>query len=197
MTPPTKGSLSKEFKSQVTILGGFVALFWLIEILDLAVFGGMLETFGIVPHSLIGLRGIIFAPFLHGSMGHLLANTLPFVILGWLVMVQETSDFWIVTFLSAVIGGLGVWFLGIPGTLHVGSSILIFGYLGFLMLRGYFQRNLPSIALSLLVIFLYGGLVWGVLPGAQGISWQGHLFGFIGGGVAAKLIATEKRTMSR
>jgi len=197
MTPPTKGSLSKEFKTQVTILGGFVALFWLIEILDLAVFGGMLETFGIIPHSLIGFRGIVFAPFLHGSIGHLLANTLPFVILGWLVMVQETSDFWIVTFLSAVIGGLGVWFLGIPGTLHVGSSILIFGYLGFLMLRGYFQRNLPSIALSLLVIFFYGGLVWGVLPGAQGISWQGHLFGFIGGGVAAKLIATEKRTLSR
>jgi hypothetical protein len=197
MTPPTKGSLSKEFKTQVTILVGFVALFWLIEILDLAVFGGMLETFGIVPHSLIGLRGIVFAPFLHGGIGHLLANTLPFVILGWLVMVQETTDFWIVTFLSAVIGGLGVWVLGIPGTLHVGSSILIFGYLGFLMLRGYFQRNLPSIALSLLVIFLYGGLVWGVLPGAQGISWQGHLFGFIGGGVAAKLIATEKRTMSR
>ena len=197
MTPPTKGSLSKEFKTQVTILVGFVALFWLIEILDLAVFGGMLETFGIVPHSLIGLRGIVFAPFLHGGIGHLLANTLPFVILGWLVMVQETSDFWIVTFLSAVIGGLGVWFFGIPGTLHVGSSILIFGYLGFLMLRGYFQRNIPSIALSLLVIFLDGGLVWGVLPGAQGISWQGHLFGFIGGGVAAKLIATEKRTPSR
>jgi membrane associated rhomboid family serine protease len=197
MTPPTKGSLSKEFKTQVTILVGFVALFWLIEILDLAVFGGMLETFGIVPHSLIGLRGIVFAPFLHGGIGHLLANTLPFVILGWLVMVQETSDFWIVTFLSAVIGGLGVWFLGIPGTLHVGSSILIFGYLGFLMLRGYFQRNIPSIALSLIVIFFYGGLVWGVLPGAQDISWQGHLFGFIGGGVAAKLIATEKRTLSR
>lgn len=194
MTTPTQGSISQELKTQALILGSFVALFWLIEILDLTVFRGRLDYFGIVPHSLIGLRGIVFAPFLHGSIGHLLANTLPFVILGWLVMVQETSDFWIVTVLSALIGGLGVWIFGVPGTLHVGSSILIFGYLGFLLLRGYFQRNIPSIALSLLVIFLYGGLIWGVLPVAQGISWQGHLFGFMGGGFAAKLIAKEKRS---
>jgi len=193
MTSPTKRSLSQEFKRQASILGGFVALFWIIEILDLSVFNGGLDNYGIMPHSLIGLRGIIFAPFLHGGIGHLTANTLPFIILGWLVMVQETSDFWIVTLFSAVIGGLGVWVLGVPGTLHVGSSILIFGYLGFLLLRGYFQRNIPSISLALLVIFLYGGIIWGVFPTAPGISWQGHLFGFIGGGFAAKLIATEKR----
>jgi membrane associated rhomboid family serine protease len=197
MTSPNKGLLSQEFKAQGIILSSFVALFWLIEILDLSVFRGRLDTYGIVPHSLIGLRGIVFAPFLHGSIGHLLANTVPFLILGWLVMVQETSDFWIVTFLSAVIGGLGVWVFGVPGTLHVGSSILIFGYLGFLLLRGYFQRNIPSIALALLVIFLYGGLIWGVLPSAPGISWQGHLFGFMGGGFAAKLIATEKRSLGQ
>ena len=193
MKAPSNRSLSQEFKSQTLILGGFVALFWGLELLDQTVFQGSLDRFGIVPHSIVGLRGILFAPFLHGGMGHLIANTVPFVILGWLVMVQETSDFWIVTALSALVGGLGVRLFASPQSLHVGSSILIFGYLGFLLLRGYFQRNSASIALALLVIFLYGGLVWGILPSHPGVSWQGHLFGFLGGVLAAKLIATEKK----
>jgi membrane associated rhomboid family serine protease len=193
MTHPAKSSFSKQLSEQFTILGGFVLIFWILELLDQLFLQGALDRFGIIPHSLAGLRGIVFAPFLHGGMGHLIANTVPFVVLGWLVMVQETSDFWLVTLLAAVIGGLGVWLFALPGSIHIGSSILIFGYLGFLLLRGYFQRNIPSIALSLLVIFLYGGLIWGILPAAHGISWQGHLFGFIGGGIAAKLVATEKR----
>jgi membrane associated rhomboid family serine protease len=193
MTHPSKSSFSRQLTGQFTILGSFVALFWILEILDQFVFHGALDRFGIIPHTLVGLRGILFAPFLHGGIGHLLANTVPFLVLGWLVMVQETSDFWIVTFLAAAIGGMGVWLFAIPGSIHIGSSILIFGYLGFLLLRGYFQRNIPSIALALLVIFLYGGLIWGILPAAHGISWQGHLFGFIGGGIAAKMVANEKR----
>ncbi len=108
-------------------------------------------------------------------------------------MLQETSDFWIVSLLTMIIGGLGVWFFGAPGSVHIGASILIFGYLGFLLLRGYFQRNFMSMFLSVLVTFLYGGLVLGVLPASPGISWQGHLFGFLGGILAAKLIANEKR----
>lgn len=193
MTLPSKPSFSRQLSGQFIILGSFIALFWLVEILDLTVFHGSLDRFGIMPHSAIGLRGILFAPFLHGGIGHLIANTLPFLILGWLVMVQETSDFWIATILAAAIGGLGVWLFAPSGSIHIGSSILIFGYLGFLLFRGYFQRNTPSIALSLLVVFLYGSLIWGILPVARGISWQGHLFGFIGGGIAAKLVATEKR----
>ena len=183
----------QEIKTQAIILATFVAIFWLLEILDQFVFRGSLDIFGIIPHQVIGLRGILFAPFLHGDFPHLIANTVPFLILGWLVMLQETSDFFIVTGLTMLVGGLGVWLFAAPGSTHIGASILIFGYLGFLLLRGYFQRNIPSILLSILVFLLYGGTIWGVLPSRPGISWQGHLFGFLGGVLAAKLIATEKK----
>lgn len=184
--------MSRELKLQIKILATFIGIFWSLEILDLTVFHGQLDSYGIMPHQLIGLRGILFAPFLHGCLGHLIANTVPFLILGWLVMVQETSDFWIVTGLTMLVGGLGVWLFGEPGSVHIGASILIFGYLGFLLLRGYFQRNIASIALSLLAIFLYGSSIWGIFPSDPRISWQGHLFGFLGGVIAAKLIANEK-----
>ncbi|MFM6407345.1 MAG: rhomboid family intramembrane serine protease [Microcystis sp.] len=183
----------QEIKTQAIILATFVAIFWLLEILDQFVFRGSLDYFGIMPHQVIGLRGILFAPFLHGDFPHLIANTVPFLILGWLVMLQETSDFFIVTGLTMLVGGLGVWLFATPGSIHIGASILIFGYLGFLLLRGYFQRNIPSILLSILVFLLYGGTIWGVLPSRPGISWQGHLFGFLGGVLAAKLIATDKK----
>ncbi|WOB66938.1 rhomboid family intramembrane serine protease [Microcystis aeruginosa] len=186
----------QEIKTQAIILATFVAIFWLLEILDQFVFRGSLDYFGIIPHQVIGLRGILFAPFLHGDFPHLIANTVPFLILGWLVMLQETSDFFIVTGLTMLVGGLGVWLFAAPGYIHIGASILIFGYLGFLLLRGYFQRNIPSILLSILVFLLYGGTIWGVLPSRPGISWQGHLFGFLGGVLAAKLIATEKKHYS-
>ncbi|MFM7788135.1 MAG: rhomboid family intramembrane serine protease, partial [Microcystis panniformis] len=97
---------------------------------------------------------------------------------------------------TMLVGGLGVWLFAAPGSIHIGASILIFGYLGFLLLRGYFQRNIPSILLSILVFLLYCGTIWGVLPSRPGISWQGHLFGFLGGVLAAKLIATEKKHYS-
>ena len=186
----------QEIKTQAIILATFVAIFWLLEILDQFVFRGSLDYFGIIPHQVIGLRGILFAPFLHGDFPHLIANTVPFLILGWLVMLQETSDFFIVTGLTMLVGGLGVWLFAAPGSIHIGASILIFGYLGFLLLRGYFQRNIPSILLSILVFLLYGGTIWGVLPSRPGISWRGHLFGFLGGVLAAKLIATEKKHYS-
>ena len=189
-----KNSLARELKTQATILGVFVSSFWIVEFVDLFFFRGWLDRFGIAPHQLIGLRGILFAPFLHGNLPHLIANTVPFLILGWLVMLQETSDFWIVTMITMIVGGLGVWLFAAPGSVHIGASSLIFGYLGFLLLRGYFQRNFASILLSIVVGVVYGGLIWGVLPTQPGISWQGHLFGFLGGVLAARMIAKEKRT---
>lgn len=192
MSQPRHQSLAQIFRGQVFILASFVGVFWLLELLDIFVFDQQLNQFGIQPHKLIGLRGILFAPFLHGGLLHLIANTVPFVVLGWLVMLQETSDFWIVTGLTMIVGGLGTWLFGGVGSVHVGASILIFGYLGFLLLRGYFQRNLASISLSVLVLFFYGGAIWWVLPLQDGVSWQGHLFGFLGGVWAAQLIAKEK-----
>ncbi|PSO79346.1 MAG: rhomboid family intramembrane serine protease [Cyanobacteria bacterium QS_7_48_42] len=186
--------LAQELKTQAYILGGFVAIFWIVEIVDLLFFGGALARLGIKPHSLTGLRGILFAPFLHGGLAHLIANTIPFITLGWFVMLQRTSDFFIVTAITMLVSGLGIWLFGTPG-FHIGASSLIFGYLGFLLLRGYFQRNFASILLSVIVGLFYGGLLLGVLPSQPGISWEGHLFGFIGGVLAARLIAKQKRSV--
>ncbi|PSP00054.1 MAG: rhomboid family intramembrane serine protease [Cyanobacteria bacterium SW_6_48_11] len=186
--------LAQELKTQAYILGGFVAIFWIVEIVDLLFFGGALARLGIKPHSLTGLRGILFAPFLHGGLAHLIANTIPFITLGWFVMLQRTSDFFIVTSITMLVSGLGIWLFGTPG-FHIGASSLIFGYLGFLLLRGYFQRNFASILLSVIVGLFYGGLLLGVLPSQPGISWEGHLFGFIGGVLAARLIAKQKRSV--
>lgn len=182
-------ALKKELRNQIIIIGIFVTIFWIVEICDHTFFNGHLDLFGIIPRNFIGLRGIIFAPFLHGNFPHLIANTPPFIALAWFVMLQNTSDFFIVTAITMLIGGLGVWLIAPTGSVTVGASILIFGYLGFMLSRGYFQKNKPSISLSLLVFFLYGSLIWGVLPSMPQVSWQGHLFGFIGGVIAAKIIS--------
>lgn len=180
-----------EIKAQVTILGIAVGLMWGLEILDIFL-GGALNRFGIRPHSLIGLRGILFAPFLHGNLVHLLLNTIPFVVMGWFVMLRRTSDFFTVTAIVMLISGFGVWLFASPFTNHIGASGVVFGYFGFLLSRGYFERSFSSIAMSLVVGLLYGGMIWGVFPIRYGISWQGHLFGFIGGIVAAWLLSTPK-----
>lgn len=185
-------ALKAELKNQFTIIGIFVVIFWAVEIINQAVFGDRLDLFGIIPRNIIGLRGIILAPFLHADFRHLIANTVPFVILAWFVMLQRISDFFLVTIYSMMVGGAGVWLFAQPSSVTVGASILIFGYLGFLLFRGFFQRNTPSIALSLLVFFLYGGMIWGVLPSSPHISWLGHLFGFLGGVWAAKIVSERK-----
>ena len=184
-----KKSATEELKA----LFGVLVVFWIVEILDVVVFKGGLDRFGIQPRSITGLRGIVFAPFLHGGFPHLIANSIPFLTLGWLTMIQETSDFYLVSIASAIVGGLGVWLFGGAGSVHIGASILIYGYLGFLLLRGLFQRNLPSIFVSVIVFVLYGGLVFGIFPSRMGVSWEGHLFGFIGGALTAWAVAKEKK----
>lgn len=184
-------ALARELKTQGTILGGFVATIWVLEFVDVFL-GGALNRYGILPRNLIGLRGILFAPFLHGNFAHLIANTIPFLTLGWFVMLRETSDFFVVTGITMLVSGLGVWLIGSAG-LHIGASGVVFGYLGFLLARGYFERNIPSILLSVIVGFLYGGAIWGVLPTQPGVSWEGHLFGFVGGVIAARFLSQRKQ----
>lgn len=181
-------AIARELKTQVMIIGGFVVLLWAIELIN-SLLGRALNVYGVIPRTGIGLRGILFMPFLHGNFAHLAANTIPLIVLGWLIMLRKTSDFFTVSIVTMVVSGLGIWLTGAPHSVHIGASGLIFGYLGFLLLRGYFERRISSIILSLMVGLVYGSLIWGVLPSQPGISWQGHLFGLIGGGLAAKLLA--------
>lgn len=180
--------LKRELLVQGALLGGGLALLWALEIVDQLFLRSSLDQLGIKPRTLSGLRGILLAPLLHGGFAHLISNTLPLLVLGWMVMLRETRHIFPVTALATVVGGLGVWLVGSPGSVHIGASIVVFGYLGYLLLRGWFERSVSSIIGSLIVAALYGGLVFGVLPGQAGISWEGHLFGFLGGVLAARLM---------
>jgi membrane associated rhomboid family serine protease len=182
---PNLKSRSAEVRGEVfrqaAILAAIVALLWVLEATDQLFFGGRLDALGIQPRTAAGLRGIVFAPFLHGGFAHLAANTLPFIVLGWLVMLRSTSDFFVVAVVSAAVSGLGVWLFGGSHSIHVGLSGVIFGFLGYLLARGIYERRLGAIALALIALVLYGGALWGLLPLRAGVSWQGHLFGFLCG----------------
>ena len=194
MSSEEKTAIRQELRSHVLILGGLVALMWGIEILDQFVFRlGLrqtLDVYGIIPRNPIGLRGILFAPFLHGGFAHLIGNTIPFIFLGWLIMLRETKDFIWVSIITALVSGSGTWLFGSSGV-HIGASGVIFGYLGYLISRGYFERKPLTVAMSLFVGVTYGSMIWGVLPSRIGISWEGHLFGFIGGIVAARFLVNQ------
>jgi membrane associated rhomboid family serine protease len=182
-----KSEIVGELRAHATILGGFVGLLWVVHFVN-ALLGGALVFFGVHPRSLLGLLGILFAPFLHANFAHLLANTMPLLVLGWFVMLRRKRDFFIVSALSALVGGLGTWLVGQAASVHVGASVLVFGFLGHLLSRGIFERRFWPIVGSVVVFLLYGGALFGVLPGQTGISWQGHLFGFLGGVLAARLL---------
>lgn len=187
-----RDSLFREIKLQASILLGVVAVFWAIEIVDLLILGRSLDALGIRPRTVSGLWGILLAPWLHGGIAHVAANTIPFIVLGWLIMLRETWHFFAVAAIVSVLGGLGVWLTAPSYGVHIGASGVIFGFFGFLLLSGWFERSLSTILISLGVLVVYGGLIFGVMPGQPGISWQGHLFGFLAGVLAARLLARPR-----
>jgi membrane associated rhomboid family serine protease len=171
-----------------TLAGGFVALLYVIELVD-TVLNGRLDSHGVRPRSDEGLLGIVFAPLLHGGWAHLIANTIPLLVLGFLLALSGVRTWVSVTAIVWIVSGVGVWLFGGSHSVHIGASGLVFGWLVHLMVRGIFARNLGQIALGLVVFVVYGSVLWGVIPGRPGISWQGHLFGALGGAVAAWLLA--------
>jgi membrane associated rhomboid family serine protease len=187
----TKG-LIHAFRRWVRTIALFLAVIWLVGILDALVFGGRLTTFGILPRTERGLLGILLAPFLHGGVGHLLANTVGILVLGGLVILRSEAHFWVVTIVGTLVSGLGTWLLGRPA-FHVGASGIIFAYFGYLLFTGWFERKLGSILLSVTVLFLWGSLIFGVFPVQGSVSWEGHLFGLLGGAAAAWMLARPPR----
>lgn len=173
------------FVSPVALL----ALMWLVQLAD-SVLPGSFSGFGIRSWVSSGLAGIVFAPLLHANWAHLIGNSVPFLVLGCLVAVEGARRFWVVTLFAAVIGGLGTWIVNAPGTLTVGASGLVFGYFGYLVLRvfapGRVSHRILYAVVGLVVIGVYGAtMLSGVFAAGSGVSWQGHLFGAIGGGVSA------------
>ena len=179
-------------KSQVQLLLTILALMWVVEAVDF-ILGGALNAFGIRPRTIEGLIGIMLAPFLHGDFAHLISNSIPFAVLGWLILARSRDEFWRVTSIVWVSSGVGAWLLGAPNTVHIGASGVVFGYFGFLLTRAFFDRHWLSAVIAIIVIAAYGSLIFGVLPFQMGISWQGHLFGAIGGVFAARQLGKAKR----
>tara|TARA_R110002096_G_scaffold203718_3_gene389034 strand:- start:868 stop:1476 length:609 start_codon:yes stop_codon:yes gene_type:complete len=167
-------------------LMAWVILLWAIEIIDFITPWDFDQMLGLKPWKLASLPvGIVCSPFLHGSFGHLASNTLSLIVLGWLVIIAGWRQFWITSIAVAIGSGLGVWLLGAPGSVHIGASGLVFGYLGFLMSHGIWRRSLTWIVVAVIVGSVYGSMIWGVLPNRSGISWQGHFFGLVTGFWAA------------
>jgi membrane associated rhomboid family serine protease len=185
--PPARVLPAHPLSALLTMVA-FTVLLWGIEAYD-QVTGQWLDADGIVPRSVDGLDGIAWAPLLHGSWAHLIANTLPFLVFGFLVMAHGIGRFVVVTAVIWLVGGLGVWLTGAPGTVHIGMSGVIFGWLAYLLVRGFFARSGRQILLAVVLFFLWGGILLGVLPGQPGVSWQGHLFGALAGVLAAWLVA--------
>ncbi len=171
-----------------------IPVLFLIELLDRATGHHLDQVGGIRPHEISGLDGIVFAPFLHANFVHLYSNSVPLVITGTFVLARGMRRFLIVTAFIAVASGVGVWLLGRPGTVVIGASGIIFGYLGYLFVRGIVERSLWGIAVGLLVGLLYGTQISGVLPTNETISWQAHLFGLAGGVLAAILFRRRRAT---
>jgi membrane associated rhomboid family serine protease len=174
--------------SRVATLAIVIGAIWLVAAVNLFVFEGRLLAFGIQPRAEEGLRGIVLAPLLHGSFNHLLMNSGGLLIFGGLVMLRSRSHFWMVTIIGALASGLGTWLFGRPAV-HVGASGVVFACFGYLLFTGLFERRIGSLLLSIAVFFVWGPTIYGILPNERDISWEGHLFGFIGGVIAAWMLA--------
>jgi membrane associated rhomboid family serine protease len=165
---------------------------WVLEVVD-TVSGHALDAYGVQPRTEDGLVGIGLAPLLHFGFDHLVSNTVPVAVLGFLTLATGLARGLLATAIIWVVGGLGVWVFAQPGSNHAGASVLIFGWIVLLVVRGFLNRRTTEILIGVVVFLLYSGALLGVLPGQPGVSWQGHLFGAIGGLVAAWLLTTRRR----
>ena len=160
---------------------------WMLEVLD-QLSGNQLDQLGIQARDVDGMPEIFTAPFLHAGWDHLISNSLPFVVLGFLVLLSGLARWLAASLIIIVVSGLAAWSLTPANTIILGASGLIFGWLTYLLARGIWSRRPAQVVIAVLVLLLYGGLIWGVLPGVAGVSWQAHLGGAIGGVIAAWLL---------
>jgi membrane associated rhomboid family serine protease len=189
---PAKRILPPHPLRAAAVIVAFTALLYLIEVVNYSLLHGSLSNDGIHPRTLMGLPEIIWAPLIHVSWAHLIGNTIPVVVFGYLAMAGGIGPWIATTSVIWVISGLGVWLIGSPGS-TVGASGVAFGWLTFLLVRGIFNRSVGQIAIALVLLFYWGSVLWGLLPGRADISWQGHLFGALAGILCALLVAKANR----
>ena len=185
ITIPEKNRMPRKRanSSPYRLLVQLIIIMWGVELINLTM-GHRLNQYGIFPRMAQGLLGIPFSPILHAGVAHLFFNTGPLIVLGALILINGRHAFVRSTAVIVLAGGLGIWLVGRPAY-HVGASALVFGYFGYLLTRGIFDRRLRSFLIALVVAAAYGGLFWGLLPTVPYVSWEGHVCGFAAGILAA------------
>ena len=196
--PPQPGrtGTSSRVLLAVEVIAVFVGLLYVVELADMLL-GNRLDGAGVRPREVDGLDGIFFAPLLHGGWGHLAANTVPLLVFGFLILLSGVGRWAAVTAVVWLVGGAGTWLTGGDHTVHLGASVLAFGWLVYLLVRGFFSRSAVQVLVGVVLLALYGGVLWGVLPGQPGVSWQGHFFGAVGGVCAAWWFGRRDRERNR
>lgn len=205
-TPPTGGPVKpwqrrtpqmgqqlkdkSSIRTGLTFAVGFVVVIWAVHFINVLT-GGLLNYWGIHPLDTSALWHIFTSPLLHSNIDHLMSNTVPGAIFCFIIGMSGKRVFWEVTLLTVLIGGIGTWLFGGVGTNHIGASGLIYGWLGYLIVRGLFNRDVKQFLVGLALAFIYSGLFWGLLPIYPGVSWQAHLFGGVGGVAAGAFIASD------
>lgn len=179
----TEGGSAKAVLHRWRPLLALIALMWIIEAINF-ISGRSLNAFGIVPRTTSGLAGIAAAPFLHGSLSHIMANTAALLVLGSLLALRGAAQFVGVTVAVILMSGAAVWCCARPAV-HVGASGVIFGYFGYLVALGWYERTPAAVFMAIVVAFIYGGMLWGLVPANNGVSWEAHVAGFGAGVLAA------------
>ncbi len=173
------------------LVAAMVTLMWILEVVDVAA-DHRLDNYGIHPRDVDGLPEIFAAPFLHAGFGHLVSNTVPFLAMGAAIALGGLMRVALVTLIVAAVSGFGTWLIAASNSVHLGASGVVFGYATYLVARGIFSRRLSELAIGVGVVAIWGiGLLQGLLP-QERISWQAHLFGAIGGVVAAVVLARRR-----
>ncbi|SMB94308.1 rhomboid family intramembrane serine protease [Deinococcus hopiensis] len=182
--PPSPSPVRSAALLTALLVGGL----WGQETVDQFALGGSLDRYGILPRDPASVWHVLTAPFLHYGFAHLIANTGPLTVLTFMGALRGVERFLAATLVIVVVGGLLVWLLGRGGSVHLGASELVFGFLAYLLGVGWWERTAPAIGAAAFALFLYGGVLWGVLPTNPVISWEAHLFGFVAGLIAAALL---------
>ncbi len=175
-----------------------IIIFVMVILWSMLIIGFFLpvKNYGIVARNIEGLKGILAAPFIHAHPFHLITNSLSLFILGWIFIALERRRAIMITLHIILWGGLGTWIIGRSGAVHIGSSGVIYGIMGYLFFTGIFNRNIKTILVSIGTFFLYGGAIWGVFPANSFISWESHLCGLATGIVVAKMYSKDQNNSS-
>ncbi len=183
----------KKFFGSLVIPLIIVALMWLVKVFEVSA-GVSFSRWGLVPHSVNGLVGIFTLPFLHSNWEHLLSNTIPILVLGTALYYCYPTLANRVLLITYLASGLITWCIGRPDTTHIGASSLVYGLNLFLIVSGFIRGNRMLIVVSLIMVFLYGSFIWGMIPSLaipQNISWEGHLSGALIGVLLAIFLRKE------